>query len=132
MIKLKYSQPVIRRPGANEMPVPVMFSLHPQGEPAMTATTSERLVAMEYALRARLQPPITITCNPHRIGKSSCVSVHVEDSRGKCADILLMQKGHASFPMDHEFDLPRWHINVPDAADMVFLTIWINSLLSDS
>jgi len=131
MIKLKYAQPLTQRPAPDETPTPVMFSLHPQGEPAMTATTAERLTAMENALRSRLQPPVTITCNPHRIGKSSCVSVHLEDSRGKRADILLTQEGRAGLPLDHEFDSPRWHVNVPDAADMVFLTLWINSIFSD-
>ncbi|MFJ5162303.1 hypothetical protein ACIP6T_24395 [Pantoea sp. NPDC088449] len=97
----------------------------------MTVTTSERLAALKNALRSRLKPPVTITGNPHRIGKSNCVSVHLEDSRGKRADILLTQVGRAGLPLDHEFDSPRWYVNVPDAADMIFVTLWLNDLFKD-
>ena len=131
MIKLKYASPVTHTPAADETPTPTLFGLYPQGEPVATQSTQERLEAMKGALKERLQPPVAITCNPHRIGKNSCVAIHLEDSRGKRADILVTQEGRASLPLDNEFESPRWYVNVPDAADMVYMTLWVNSVFND-
>jgi len=131
MIKLKYASPVTHTPAADETPTPTLFGLYPQGEPVATQSTQERLEAMKGALKHRLQPPVAITCNPHRIGKNSCVAIHLEDSRGKRADILVTQEGRASLPLDNEFDSPRWYVNVPDAADMVYMTLWVSSVFED-
>jgi len=128
MIKLKYARPVTQNPAADETPTPTLFGLYPQGEPVTTQSTQERLEAMKGALKDRLQSPVAITCNPHRIGKNSCVAIHLEDGRGKRADILLTQEGRASLPLNDEFDSPRWYISVPDAADMVYMTLWFNSV----
>ena len=131
MIKLKYASPVTHTPAADETPTPTLFGLYPQGEPVATQCTQERLEAMKVALKDRLQPPVAISCNPHRIGKNSCVAIHLEDSRGKRADILVTQEGRASLPLDNEIDSPRCYVNVTDAADIVYMTLLVNSVFED-
>lgn len=37
--------------------------------------------------------------------------------------------GQGSWPAEEEYEHPRWYITVTDAADMVYLVLWLNSLI---
>jgi len=43
----------------------------------------------------------------------------------------VTQEGHASLQLDNEFDSPRWYVNVLDAANMVYMALWVSSVFQE-
>ncbi|MBJ3319894.1 acetyltransferase, partial [Salmonella enterica subsp. enterica serovar Typhimurium] len=104
-------------------------TLPPQGEPGMSVVTQANLQRLSEHIRQRLNGPVTVTCHPHRVGLSSCVAVTVEGRLRRAVNILMTVSGQGSWPAEEEYEHPRWYITVTDAADMVYLVLWLNSLI---
>ncbi|BEH97539.1 acetyltransferase [Edwardsiella ictaluri] len=126
MMTLKYSVPCVC---GNENPDSTVFTLPPQGGPEISVVTQANLQRLSVHIRQRLNSPMSITCHPHRVGLSSCVAVTVEGRLRRVVNILITVSGQESWPVEEEYEHPRWYITVTDAADMVYLVLWLNSLV---
>ncbi|ELF4281893.1 acetyltransferase [Salmonella enterica] len=126
MMTLKYPVPCVC---GSDNPDNFVFTLPPQGEPAMSVEMQTNLQRLSEHIRQRLNDPVAVTCHPHRVGLSSCVAVTVEGRLRRAVNILITVSGQGSWPAEEEYQHPRWYITVPDAADMVYLVLWLNSLI---
>lgn len=103
--------------------------LPPQGEPLISAITQANLRCLSEHIRQRLAGSVTITCHPLRVGLSSCIAMQVEDKFRQAVNILITVSGQESWPTDEEYTHPRWYITVTDSADILYLVLWLNSLV---
>jgi hypothetical protein len=124
MMMLKYPAP--QTEAEPFLPDGNVFTLPPQGEPHVSATTRENLQRLNAQIRRRLPRATTITCHPHRVGLSSCVAVTVEGRLRRSVNILITVSGQESWPDEEEYEHPRWYITVTDTADMLYLVLWLN------
>lgn len=128
MISLKYPVP-------QEMTPPVdagstLFSLLPQGGPTMAAQDARALRQLREALRVRLMPPVSVTCHPHRVAQRCSVALHFEALCGGSIDLLVTVSGRTSLPEEEDYSRPRWYVTVPDAADLVYLVLYLKDCLT--
>ena len=105
-----------------------VFTLPPQGEPSTTIATEQHLQRLHDHIRQRLSGPLIMTCHPHRVGMSNCVSVTLTGTGPESVNILITVSSPANWPGENEFSHPRWYISVPDSADMLYLILWLNGL----
>lgn len=124
MITLAYPTPVVLTPLADTEPG--LFSLLPQGGPAMAAHDALALRRLREAVRTRLQPPVRVTCHPHRVAQRCSVALHFEGQGSDCIDVLVTVSGRTSLPEEKDYARPRWHVTVPDAADLVYLVLYLS------
>ncbi|MEH5573160.1 hypothetical protein PO590_13885 [Raoultella ornithinolytica] len=100
----------------------VIFTVPPQGEATVGQTDSMALGRLREEIIHRLETPVLISVYPHRVGRRSCLSIHLTDARDKALDILLTVTGNTLWPDDADYrDGVRWHICVPDATDMMWV-----------
>ncbi|WP_245874337.1 hypothetical protein [Cedecea neteri] len=76
----------------------------------------------------RLTPPVSFACHPHRVAQRCSVALHAEGQGGGCIDLLVTVNGQTRFPVEDEYARPRWYLTVPDAADLVYLVLYLNTL----
>lgn len=123
---LKYPEPVTGISTA----VDTLFSLPPQGPAGISYRWRRQLEVMRGMILNRLQTPVaSVVCHPHRVGRSNSVAVHIEGAGGNCVDILVTVSGKVSWPEPGESHLPRWYMCVADAADLIYLMLWLNTLV---
>ncbi|MDF7679936.1 acetyltransferase [Enterobacteriaceae bacterium ESL0689] len=127
MITLKYLTPHVASNNAHLNSN--VFTLLPQGEPVISAITKANLQRLGKHIKQHLIVPLTVTCHPHRVGLHSCVAVTVTGRICQQVNILITVNGRGSWPTEEEYDHPRWYITVADAADLVYLVLWLNSLI---
>lgn len=126
MMSLKYPEPVT----GISTTVETLFSLPPQGPAGISYHWRRRLEVMRQMVLGRLQTPVaSVVCHPHRVGRSNSVAVHIEGQLGRCVDILVTVSGKVSWPLPEESHLPRWYMTVADAADLIYLMLWLNTLV---
>ncbi|HDS6908806.1 TPA: acetyltransferase [Klebsiella oxytoca] len=126
MMMLKYPAPQAFMHGSSGCHV---FTLSAQGKPLISAETQANLRRLSKHIQRRLSGPLSITCHPHRVGVNSCVAVTIEGRLHRMVNILITVSGQESWPDEEEYEHPRWYITVKDAADMVYLVLWLNSLI---
>lgn len=127
MMTLKYPEPAVR---PQEVPSQgaSLFTLPPQGAATISKTDAQALKTFCDALRERLLGRVVLTAHPHRIGSRTSVSLHLEGRLGQSVDVLVTVTGTTSWPQPEEYDHPRWYISVPDAADVVYLLLYLSDL----
>lgn len=126
MMTLKYPEPVT----GISMAVDTLFSLPPQGPAGISYHWRRQLEIMRSMIRKRLTTPVaSVICHPHRVGRSNSVAVHIEGATGHCVDILVTVSGKVDWPRPEESHLPRWYMDVADAADAIYLMLWLNTLV---
>lgn len=123
---LKYPEPITGISTA----VDTLFSLPPQGPAVISCHWRRQLEVMRGMILNRLRTPVaSVVCHPHRVGRSNSVAVHIEGAAGNCVDILVTVSGKVSWPVPEESQLPRWYMCVADAADLIYLMLWLNTLV---
>ncbi|MNI38406.1 hypothetical protein D3C73_925440 [compost metagenome] len=127
MMTLKYPEPVVR-PHGQVCRGPSLFTLPPQGMATLSDTDALALETFCAAIRDRLWGPVTLTAHPHRIGSRTSVALHLEGRLGRCIDVLITVTGSTLWPLSEEYDHPRWYVTVPDAADVVYLLLYLSDL----
>lgn len=128
MMTLKYPEPAVRSYGVVYRE-PSLFTLPPQGVATLSETDAQSLETFCTAIRDRLLGPVTLTVHPHRIGSCTSVALHLEGRLGRCIDLLVTVTGSTLWPQPEAYAHPRWYITVPDAADVVYLLLYISNAL---
>lgn len=126
MLTLTWPTPAVTsRPTDGE---PVLFGLLPQGTPTLSPPDAQALQTLRAAILTRLTPPVSLTCHPHRVAQRCSVALHAEGHDGGGIDLLVTVSGQTRFPAPDEYARPRWYLTVPDAADLVYLVLYLNNL----
>lgn len=100
----------------------VIFTVPPQGLASIGQSDSVALAQLQDEILRRLDKPVLLSAYPHRMGRRSCLAVHLNDARGGMLDILITVTGNTLWPGDAEFRTGiRWNICVPDATDMLWV-----------
>nr|WP_310615739.1 hypothetical protein [Pantoea cypripedii] len=100
----------------------VIFTVPPQGKASIGQSDSVSLETLQREITNRLERPVLLSVYPHRIGRRSCVAVHLTDVNEKALDILITVTGNALWPNESEFRSGlRWNICVPDATDLLWM-----------
>jgi hypothetical protein len=126
MLTLTWPTPAVASPPKDGEPV--LFGLLPQGTPTLSPPDAQALDALCAAILTRLMPPVCLTCHPHRVAQRCSVALHAEGQGGGCIDLLVTVSGQTRFPGPDEYARPRWYLTVPDAADLVYLVLYLNNL----
>ena len=124
MMYLKYPEPELQtvvHPGG------VVFFLPPQGKPGGTEITQPHLLRLRSHLNRRLGKLRRVVCQPQRVGMNSSVAVTLEGDTGKVY-LLVSVGGHECWPSEEEYTHLRWYIQVVDAADLLYLLLWLNGM----
>lgn len=125
MMTLRYptAVPVHTPPAGGE---PVLFALAAQGAPVISPREATKLNTLRAAIRARLTGPLSLTCHPHRVGTRCSVALQLtSETTHKSLHLLLTVSGAVNLPEGEDFEQPRWHITVTDAADLTYLLGWM-------
>ncbi|ORM94913.1 hypothetical protein [Pantoea cypripedii] len=100
----------------------VIFTVPPQGTASIGQSDSVSLEILQREIVKRLEKPVLFSVYPHRIGRRSCVAVHLTDVNEKMLDILITVTGNTLWPGEAEFRTGlRWNICVPDATDLLWV-----------
>ncbi|APG19843.1 hypothetical protein A3780_20605 [Kosakonia radicincitans] len=100
----------------------VIFTVPPHGEATVGLSDSVALARLQKEILNRLGTPVLLSVYPHRVGRRSCLAIHLTDAREKSLDILITVTGNTLWPDDRDYrDGVRWHICVPDATDMMWV-----------
>ncbi|WP_127958558.1 acetyltransferase [Serratia microhaemolytica] len=103
-----------------------LFTLPPQGEPLVSASTQAHLQRLHWHIDQRLTRVVGLTCHPHRVGLSSCVAVTMKGKLHGIVNILItVSNGQENWPTEEDYSHPRWYITVTDTADMLYLVLWL-------
>lgn len=128
MMVLKYPEPVVCAHHAGSSSS-LLFSLPPQGPATVSVMHGQALDTLYRAITARLPGPVTLTVHPHRIGSRNSVALHLQGRPGRCIDLLVTVTGTTLWPLPEHYAHPRWYITVPDAADVVYLLLYLSNVL---
>lgn len=100
----------------------VIFTVPPHGEASIGQSDHMSLETLQREILKRLERPVLQSVYPHRVGRRSCVAVHLTDMNEKALDILITVTGNTLWPNTTEFSTGlRWNICVPDATDMMWV-----------
>lgn len=100
----------------------VIFTVPPQGGASIGQSDRQSLEQLQGEILNRLEQPVLLSAYPHRVGRRSCVAVHLADVHDKTLDILITVTGNTLWPGEAEFRTGlRWNICVPDATDMLWM-----------
>lgn len=100
----------------------VIFTVPPQGTASIGQSDSVSLKTVQREILNRLEQPVLLSVYPHRIGRRSCVAVHLTDVNDKKLDILITVTGNTLWPGEAEFSNGlRWNICVPDTTDLLWV-----------
>lgn len=120
MKKLNMAPPVVVADKA--LIASVIFTVPPQGTASIGLSDSVSLEILQSEIMKRLDKPVLISVYPHRVGRRSCVAVHLSDVNEKKLDILITVTGNTLWPGEAEFrNGLRWNICVPDATDLLWV-----------
>ena len=111
----------------------VIFTVPPQGGATIGESDNRALTSLQDEIRTRLAQPVLHSVYPHRVGRRSCLAVHLSDMHGKKLDILITVTGNTVWPGEGDYSSSvRWNICVPDATDMLWLLRGIEQATSGS
>ncbi|PTA87247.1 hypothetical protein CWM66_27265 [Kosakonia sp. H7A] len=100
----------------------VIFTVPPQGMASIGQSDSASLDTLLREILKRLETPFLLSVYPHRVGRRSCVAVHLTDENEKKLDILITVTGNTLWPGEAEFrNGLRWNVCVPDATDLLWV-----------
>ncbi|AUX71581.1 hypothetical protein [Erwinia pyrifoliae] len=100
----------------------VIFTVPPQGTASVGQSDRRSLDQLQSEILNRLEKPVLLSVYPHRVGRRSCVAVHLSDVQDKTLDILVTVTGNTLWPGESEYRTGiRWNICVPDATDMLWV-----------
>lgn len=100
----------------------VIFTVPPVGSASVGMADSSSLKQLQGEIIKRLDRPVLFSVYPHRVGRRSCLAVHLRDGDEKTLDILITVTGNTLWPGEQEYRSGlRWHICVPDATDMLWV-----------
>ncbi|MFP1767881.1 hypothetical protein ACLEDP_00530 [Lonsdalea quercina] len=109
----------------------VIFTVPPQGAASIGQSDSVSLDTLKREILNRLEKPLLLSLYPHRVGRRSCVAVHLTDANEKTLDILITVTGNTLWPNEAELGTSlRWNICVPDATDMLWVLKEIDRVTS--
>ncbi|OSN01304.1 MULTISPECIES: hypothetical protein [Lonsdalea] len=129
MKKLTMAPPVVVQEKA--LIASVIFTVPPQGSASIGQSDSLSLDTLRREILKRLERPLLLSVYPHRVGRRSCIAVHLIDANEKTLDILITVTGNTLWPNEAEFGASlRWNICVPDATDMLWVLKEIDRLTS--
>ncbi|ABX70662.1 hypothetical protein ICQ89_001746 [Salmonella enterica] len=111
----------------------VIFTVPPQGSASVGVADSESIKHLQGEIVKRLEQPVLLSVYPHRVGRRSCVAVHLSDVHEKTLDILITVTGNTLWPAEQEYRSGiRWNICVPDATDMLWVLKEIDRVTCDT
>lgn len=84
----------------------VIFTVPPQGMASIGQSDSVSLDTLLREILKRLKTPFLLSVYPHRVGRRSCVAVHLTDENEKKLDILITVTGNTLWPGEAEFRNP--------------------------
>ncbi|MDC9604379.1 acetyltransferase [Xenorhabdus griffiniae] len=125
MLTLKYRVPMTRRKADSDINLFSVFDCQPQSCPSISEETVRSLGRLLTEIRRRLKKVYLMTCHPHRIGKSNCISINLEDGKGHDVNLLITVSGEHYWPKPEEYKHPRWFIHVADTTDAIYLILLI-------
>lgn len=64
----------------------VIFTVPPQGSASVGVADSESIKHLQGEIVKRLEQPVLLSVYPHRVGRRSCVAVHLSDVHEKTLD----------------------------------------------
>lgn len=109
----------------------VIFTVPPTGQASIGTADGESLKQVQGEIVRRLEHPVLLSVYPHRVGRRSCVAVHLSDVHEKTLDILITVTGNTLWPGEQEYRSSlRWNICVPDATDMLWVLKEIDRVTS--
>ncbi len=110
----------------------VIFTVPPVGSASVGTADSVSLRQLQGEIVKRLKHPVLLSVYPHRVGRRSCVAVHLSDVHEKSLDILITVTGNTLWPGEQEYRSGlRWNICVPDATDMLWVLREIDRVTSE-
>ncbi|WP_432735227.1 hypothetical protein [Cronobacter sakazakii] len=110
----------------------VIFTVPPVGSASVGTADSVSLRQLQGEIVKRLKHPVLLSVYPHRVGRRSCVAVHLSDMHEKTLDILITVTGNTLWPGEQEYRSGlRWNICVPDATDMLWVLREIDRVTSE-
>ncbi|MGP3169984.1 hypothetical protein [Serratia ureilytica] len=56
------------------------------------------------------------------------MALHLEGRLGRCIDVLITVAGNTLWSQSELYSHPRWYVTVPDAADVVYLLLYLCEL----
>ncbi|ELS4492808.1 TPA: hypothetical protein OME37_004652 [Klebsiella michiganensis] len=129
MLELKYPIPRITTTISLKA-ARTLFTLMPQGEPEILASDLVLLDRLCDEIRSRVNPPVKITSHPQRVGSHSCLALHFKGKLCSSIDLLITVNSHLSWPTEDDYHHPRWYMTVVDAADLLYLQLYLAHKLS--
>lgn len=124
MLKLKYPVPRITT-AISQHAARTLFTLMPQGEPEILMSDLTLLDRLCDEIRTRVNPPVQITSHPQRVGSHSCLALNFKGKLCSSIDLLITVNSHLSWPTEDDYHHPRWYMTVVDAADLLYLELYL-------
>jgi hypothetical protein len=124
MLKLKYPVPRITT-AISRHAARTLFTLMPQGEPEILVSDLSLLDRLCDEIRTRVNPPVQITSHPQRVGNHSCLALNFKGKLCSSIDLLITVNSHLSWPTEDDYHHPRWYMSVVDAADLLYLELYL-------
>lgn len=110
----------------------VIFTVPPAGSASVGMADSAALIQLQGEIVKRLEHPVLLSVYPHRVGRRSCLAVHLSDVHERTLDILITVTGNTLWPGEQEYRSGlRWSICVPDATDMMWVLKEIDRVTSE-
>lgn len=124
MLKLKHPVPRITK-AISRHAARTLFTLMPQGKPEILMSDLTLLDRLCDEIRTRVNPPVQITSHPQRVGSHSCLALHFKGKLCSSIDLLITVNSHLSWPTEDDYHHPRWYMTVVDAADLLYLELYL-------
>lgn len=124
MLKLKYPVPRITT-AISRHAARTLFTLMPQGEPEILLSDLALLDKLCDEIRTRVNSPVQITSHPQRVGRHSCLALNFKGKLCSSIDLLITVNSHLSWPTEDDYHHPRWYMTVVDAADLLYLELYL-------
>ncbi|EDR5078586.1 hypothetical protein GS039_001409 [Salmonella enterica] len=110
---------------SHRIPPDALLGLPPQGKAWIRGEHDVDMRGLSSHIQQSLGENYRGVCHPHRIGHRACLAIHLENLRGKKLDILITVSGKTALPEEESYVTPRWYIDVADAADALYLALWL-------
>ncbi|MJZ42542.1 hypothetical protein DS487_16895 [Salmonella enterica subsp. enterica] len=110
---------------SHRIPPDALLGLPPQGRAWIRQDDEVEMCRLNAQIRRTLGGHYRGVCHPQRIGYRACLAIHLENHSGKKLDILITVSGRTALPAEESYGNPRWYIDVADAADALYLALWL-------
>lgn len=110
---------------SHRIPPDALLGLPPQGKACIRPEHDVDMRSLSSHIQQSLGENYSGICHPQRIGHRACLAIHLENLRGKKLDILITISGKTALPAEDSYVNPRWYIDVADAADAIYLALWL-------